>query len=211
MKALDRYYEILEAITRTSQKYERCVELMVVTKSAPWDDIESILQAGCHLFGENRLQDITHKWPPKPMAQPYYGLHYIGQIQSNKLPIIFEKCDGILSLSTLKHIDFLSSQLPRPKRYFAQINVGRESQKAGMAPENLGPFLDYAMSHSIKIEGLTAIPPVHADPEPYFIQLKALADQFSLPSLSMGMSGDYITAIKRGSTMVRIGSAIFGT
>jgi pyridoxal phosphate enzyme (YggS family) len=210
MKALDRYYDILETITRTGQKYQRSVELMVATKSAQWDEIEPIIQAGCKLFGENRLQDIPHKWPSQPMADCNHRLHFIGQIQSNKLGAIFEKCDGILSLSKLKHIDYLGSKLPSQKRFFAQINIGYETQKAGITPENLGPFLQHALSHSIKIEGLTAIPPAHADPGPYFTQLKALADKYSLPSLSMGMSEDYITAIKRGSTMVRIGSAIFG-
>ena len=214
MNALDRYYDILESITRMGQKCGRPVELMVVTKSAQWDDIEPIIQAGCSLFGENRLLDILSKWPPQSMDHPPYGLQYIGQIQSNKLPGIFEQCDGILSLSKLKHLDYLSSKLAHSdesgaKRFFAQINIGHEPQKAGIFPENLGPFLHYAMSQDIHIEGLTAIPPAHRDPEPYFIQLKRLADQFSLSSLSMGMSGDYITAIKRGSTMVRIGSAIF--
>ncbi|MBN9564848.1 MAG: YggS family pyridoxal phosphate-dependent enzyme [Alphaproteobacteria bacterium] len=209
MKALDRYYDILETITRAAQKYKRHVELMVVTKSASMDEIEPIMQAGCLLFGENRLQDILKKWLPNTLAHHHHQLHFIGQIQSNKLSTIMEKCDGILSLSKLKHIDLIHTMATPPKRFFAQVNIGYEPQKGGLAPEDLKAFIEYAHGHSIMIEGLAAIPPAHEDPGPYFMHLKALGEKFCLPSLSMGMSDDYLTAIKAGATMVRVGRAIF--
>ncbi|MBX9976778.1 MAG: YggS family pyridoxal phosphate-dependent enzyme [Alphaproteobacteria bacterium] len=190
------------------------VRLVAVTKGRSAHDIETLISEGCVWFGENRLNEITEKWPPLKEKYPHIKLQFIGHIQSNKAENIVKLCDSIVSLdrpSIIHNIAKAHQKYSKPMEFLIQVNCGREPQKGGVLEENLHSLLDLCMACALPITGLMTIPPADQDPTPYFKQLKALCIRHKLFECSMGMSNDYSLAIDLGATQVRIGRALFSS
>jgi pyridoxal phosphate enzyme (YggS family) len=190
------------------------VRLVAASKTVPADRLLDALNAGVKTFGENRVQEAVSKWPQIRVEFPEVELHLIGPLQSNKASIAVRLFDVIQSLDTSKLAQTLvrcrdnGATLPR---LLCQVNIGQEPQKAGVLPEDVERFVrDCQLDHGLELIGLMCIPPQGEDPTPYFIRLAHMRDRLGVEHCSMGMSGDYVEAIRYGATMVRVGSRIFG-
>jgi len=189
------------------------VNLIVVTKGRPLLDIEKIINAGHLNFGENRVQESIDKWSDFLKLNPSIKLHFIGKLQTNKVTDVVRYFSFMHSLDNEKLALKLSNEEKSQKKnlsYFIQVNLGEENQKSGILKQDLSRFVNYCKKDlKLNIVGLMCLPPIDQNSEKYFKELKQLASDNNLKELSMGMSNDYISAIKNGSTFVRIGSGIF--
>ncbi len=209
--------EVRAAIAAAIEKSGReagSAKLVAVSKTHGNEIITHALEAGQRLFGENRVQEAAQKWPELRTEYQGIELHLIGPLQSNKAAEAVALFDAIQTVDREKIAAALAAEMKkqgrRPK-VFVQVNTGNEPQKAGIAPEALPEFLKTMHEkYGLSIAGLMCIPPVDEDPAIHFRMLAALAKTAELKELSMGMSGDYATAIAEGATLVRVGSAIFG-
>ncbi len=193
------------------------VTLVAVSKTHPAEAIEPLLVQGQRQFGENRVQEAQGKWPALREAYPDVELHLIGQLQSNKAEDAVAMFDVIHSLdrpSLVKALGKAMDKLDRRVPCFVQVDVGEEDQKGGCAVADLPALLDQAREAGIPVAGLMCIPPLDIEPAPFFAFLDKLARDHGPADdswgRSMGMSGDYETAIKLGATHVRVGTALFG-
>jgi PLP dependent protein len=188
--------------------------LVAVSKTHGEDRIAPVLEAGQRIFGENRVQEAHGKWPALKARWPDIELHLIGPLQSNKAREAVALFDAIHSLDRPKLAQALKAEIERTGRapsLFIQLNTGEEPQKAGVAPVDASDFIALCRDElKLPVKGLMCIPPAGENPAPHFALLQKLAREHSLPWLSMGMSGDFESAIKFGATHVRIGTAIFG-
>jgi len=190
------------------------VTLVAVSKTHDADTIRPTLDAGQRVFGENRVQEAEGKWPALRADFPDLELHLIGPLQSNKAREAVALFDVIESVDRPKVAQALSEEMTRQGRHPAclvQINTGLEEQKAGIAPQQADAFIASCRALGLSIIGLMCIPPVDENPAPHFALLREIARRNGLTVLSMGMSGDYQTAIALGATHVRVGTAIFGS
>jgi pyridoxal phosphate enzyme (YggS family) len=189
------------------------VNLIVVTKGRSLLDIEKIINAGHFNFGENRVQESIDKWSDFLKLNPSIKLHFIGKLQTNKATDVVRYFSFMHSLDNDKLALKLSNEEKSQKKnlsYFIQVNLGEENQKSGILKKDLSEFVNYCKNDlKLNIVGLMCLPPIDQNSEKYFKELKQLASDNNLRELSMGMSNDYISAIKNGSTFVRIGSGIF--
>lgn len=191
------------------------VELVAVSKTFPAEAIEPFLAAGQRVFGENRVQEARDKWPGLRATYPDVTLHLIGPLQTNKARDAVALFDVIETVDRDKLAGVLAAEMARAGRRlpcFVQVNIGLEEQKAGIAPAGTVAFVQRCRDvHGLDIVGLMCIPPDGVPPGPYFAHLATLARDAGVSGLSMGMSGDFETAIAMGATHVRVGSALFGT
>lgn len=190
------------------------VTLTAVTKTHDAARIRPVLEAGHRVFGENRVQEAQGKWPALREAFPDVVLHLIGPLQSNKARDAIALFDVIETLDRPKLARALrdaGERAGRMPRLLVQVNTGEEPQKAGVPPREADAFLAACRGEfDLTVEGLMCIPPADDPPAPHFALLAAIARRNGLSVLSMGMSGDYETAVQLGATHVRVGSAIFG-
>jgi pyridoxal phosphate enzyme (YggS family) len=188
--------------------------LVAVSKTFPAEDMVPALAAGQRLFGENRVQEAEGKWPALVAEHPDIELHLIGPLQSNKAREAVALFDVIHTVDREKIAAALAAEMTRQgrrPRLFVQVNTGLEPQKAGIAPREAAAFIERCRAvHGLAIEGLMCIPPAEESPGPHFALLAKLGREIGVGALSMGMSGDFETAIAFGATHVRVGSAIFG-
>jgi PLP dependent protein len=213
---LDRVRAAIAAVARGVNRDPSLVALIAVSKTFGADDIRPLLEAGHRDFGENRVQEAYEKWPTLKAEYPDVRLHLIGPLQSNKVGDAVALFDVIHSVGRLKIAGAIAiamiGQGRRPK-LFVQVNTGEESQKAGVLPSAVPEFLRMCCGvdgWNLTIAGLMCIPPVDEEAAVHFAFLAQLAKDLGLNGLSMGMSGDFETAIQFGATHVRVGSAIFG-
>ncbi|MDE2383651.1 MAG: YggS family pyridoxal phosphate-dependent enzyme [Alphaproteobacteria bacterium] len=189
--------------------------LVAVSKTFSAGEIEPVLQAGQRLFGENRVQEAAAKWPGLRVKFGGVELHLIGPLQSNKAAEAVALFDVIQTIDRPKIAEAVAKEMKKAGkrlRCLIQVNTGHEPQKAGIAPEALDGFLRQCREdYALPVSGLMCIPPVEGDPRPHFKALAEMAKRHGLKELSMGMSGDFETAIEEGATLVRVGSAIFGS
>ncbi len=189
--------------------------LMAVSKFQPEDKINEALAAGQRLFGENRVQDAQKRWGHRKADMPDLMLHLIGALQTNKVREAVALFDVIQTLDREKLARALAEEMTRqgrPLPCFIQVNTGEEPQKGGVLPHDLPPFHDFCVKAcGLDIRGLMGLPPENDPPALHFALLKHLAGQVGVSGLSMGMSGDYDKAVALGSTIVRIGTGLFGT
>lgn len=190
------------------------IALIAVSKQQPDARIDSALEAGLRIFGENKVQEAQERWQPRRPLLPDLELHLIGPLQSNKAGDAVALFDVIHTLDRPKIARALKIEMDKQNRQlpcFIQVNTGDEPQKAGIAPTEVPEFYGLCRSEiGLDILGLMCIPPVYEEAAMHFALLKTLADKLSLPKLSMGMSGDYEEAIAFGATHIRVGSALFG-
>ena len=189
--------------------------LVVVSKTFAAAEIEPLILAGQRAFGENRVQEAQGKWPGLKSKYPDLELHLIGPLQSNKVAEALALFDVIQTIDRPKIVEAIAAACAKQGkalRYFIQVNTGREPQKAGVMPEAVDDFLHLCrQAYRLNVVGLMCIPPAEGDPRPHFKALAEMAARNGLKELSMGMSGDFETAIAEGASYVRVGSAIFGT
>ena len=187
--------------------------IVVVSKKRSYDQIKPLLQAKHLDYGENQIQEALNKWPSIIASNKEIRLHLIGRLQSNKAKAAFNLFEFIHSLDSeklAKIFSTLEKDAGIKKKYFIQVNVGNENQKAGISVDKVNQFSSYCVKQlNLNVLGLMCIPPVNQDPKKHFIKLNELNINNGFKELSMGMSNDYVDAIQCGSTCVRIGSAIF--
>ena len=189
------------------------VTLIAVSKTRPAGAITPLLALGQRHFGENRVQEAQDKWPALKEAHPAVQLHLIGRLQSNKAEDAARLFDCIHSLDRPSLIGALSKAFDKTGRRvpcFVQVNVGEEGQKGGCPIAELAPLVAEAREAQIPLAGLMCIPPEGIEPAPYFAFLDKLARDHGLDGRSMGMSGDFETAVMLGATHIRVGTALFG-
>lgn len=215
--APSRLAEVKARIAAAESEAKRpagAVTLVAVSKTFEADAVRPVLVAGQRVFGENRVQEAQGKWPALKADFPDIELHLIGPLQSNKAKDAVALFDVIESVDREKIAFELAREMKkqgRTPRLYVQVNTGLEEQKAGIDPRETAAFVARCREvHGLGIEGLMAIPPVGENPGPHFALLEKLARECGLRRLSMGMSGDFETAIRFGATSVRVGSAIFG-
>lgn len=189
------------------------IALIAVSKTQPAAAVAAAYVAGQRSFGENRVQEAAEKFPALQAAHPDIRLHLIGALQTNKAARAVSLCDSIATLDRPKLVAVLAQEMARQQRrlpLLIEVNIGAEPQKAGILPHDLPEFLAQCRALGLGINGLMCIPPQGDDPAPHFTALARLADTHQLAVRSMGMSGDYETAIRCGSTQIRVGTALFG-
>ncbi|MDO1584742.1 YggS family pyridoxal phosphate-dependent enzyme [Rhizobium oryzicola] len=190
------------------------VQLVAVSKTFEADAIRPVIASGQRVFGENRVQEAQGKWPELKSETAGIELHLIGPLQSNKAADAVALFDVIETIDREKIARAVADEMRKQQkqlRLYVQVNIGMEPQKAGIPPKETAQFADFCRNDlGLTIEGLMCIPPADQNPGPYFALLAKLAGECGLSRLSMGMSGDFETAIQFGATSVRVGSAIFG-
>lgn len=190
------------------------VELIAVSKTFSADEIRPFLTAGQRLFGENRVQEAKAKWPDLRALYDGIELHLIGPLQTNKAREAVETFDVIQTLDRDKLAGVLRTEFDRAGKslpVYVQVNIGLEPQKAGIPPAEAVAFVERCRAvHGLDVVGLMCIPPDGLPPGGFFAQLATLGRAAGVANLSMGMSGDFETAIAMGATHVRVGSALFG-
>ena len=198
---------------RIARREVEDVTLIAVSKTHPAERIAPLLEQGQRVFGENRVQEAQAKWPALRERYPDAELHLIGQLQSNKAQDAVELFDVIHSLDRASLLKALVKAFDRTGRRvpcFVQVDVGEESQKGGVRANELTAFIEQARACDIPLAGLMCLPPAGIEPAPFFAFLDKLARDHDLAGRSMGMSGDFETAIRLGATHVRVGTALFG-
>lgn len=214
--------ERLEAIRKRIEQARRrfgpppdTVELVAVSKTFGAAAIRPFLAAGQRVFGENRVQETKEKWPELRADFPGVELHLIGPLQTNKAREAVALFDVIQTVDRDRLAEVLRAEMERGGRrlpVFVQVNIGEEPQKAGISPADAVGFVGRCRTeHGLEVVGLMAIPPDGVPAGPYFAQMAGLAKDAAVAKLSMGMSGDFETAIAMGATHVRVGSALFGS
>jgi pyridoxal phosphate enzyme (YggS family) len=207
--AATRLHHVRAEIARAAKAARRDpsdITLVAVSKRRSADEIEALIAAGQRDFGESRVQEAQDKWPAIRARHPDVRLHMIGRLQSNKAAEAAALFDVIHSLDRQSLLDALTAT---PKPAYVQVNLGEEEQKGGVALGELGAFIDAVRASPIPLAGLMAIPPADLEPGPFFAFLNELARRHDVTGLSMGMSGDYATAVTLGATIVRVGTALF--
>ena len=213
--AATRLAEVREQIARAANAARRDpkdVALVAVTKRRGPEEIEPLITAGLTEFGENRVAEAAGKWPALRAAHPGLRLHMIGQLQSNKGDEAAELFDVIHSLDRMSLLKALATAGEKSGRFpsvYVQVNIGAEEQKGGVAVDGLPELIEAVRGSPLPLAGLMAMPPKELEPGPFFALLAELARRHDVSGLSMGMSGDYATAVMLGATAVRIGSALF--
>lgn len=212
----DRLREIRENIAEACDKYrsDDNVGIMAVTKTVPPEVVNWVFDMGLDLLGENRVQEFQSK---KDIYLPQARVHFIGHLQTNKVKYIINDMDMIQSVDSIRlgqEIDRLAAANNRIMDILCEVNIGGEESKDGVAPEELKGLLDElsALEH-INIRGLMTIPPP-SDSDIFLGRMAelygSLKDEYGMDTLSMGMTHDYVQAVRHGSTLVRIGSGLFG-
>ena len=189
------------------------VTLIAVSKVQPDARVAAVLDEGHRVFGENRVQEAAGKWPGFRERYEGIDLHLIGPLQTNKARQamgLFQAIHSVDRPKVAQAIARLAQEMGHCPEVFLQVNTGEEPQKAGVLPAEADAFVAEARALDLPLRGLMCIPPAEEEPSLHFALLAKIAERNGLTGLSMGMSGDFESAIALGATHVRVGSAIFG-
>jgi pyridoxal phosphate enzyme (YggS family) len=211
MTALQNIHDRMAKAALEAGRDPAAVTLVAVSKTQAWEAVAPVLAAGQRVFGENRVQEAQERWANR---RDGLELRLIGPLQSNKAAEAAHLFDVIETLDREKLARVLADEqqaLGRGLRLYIQVNTGEEPQKAGVTPQDADGFIAQCRTDfGLAVEGLMAIPPADEPPGPHFALLAKIAARNGVEKLSMGMSGDFETAIRFGATSVRVGSALFG-
>ncbi|MBB3764781.1 YggS family pyridoxal phosphate-dependent enzyme [Sphingomicrobium lutaoense] len=210
---LSRVRERIARAARRAGRDPAQVTLVAVSKTRSAEEILPLLEEGHRDFGENRVAEAQEKWPALKAQYPDVRLHMVGQLQSNKAAEAAEIFDVIHSLdreSLLKALVKAVEDGGRAPDCYVQVNIGAEDQKGGVAIAELESFLARVRETPLPLAGLMAMPPQGLEASPFFALTEELARRHGLDGLSMGMSNDYESAVMLGSSLVRVGTALFG-
>ena len=203
----------IENILKKKNLQNPLPKIIAVSKTFPVSSILPLINHGHIHFGENKIQESIDKWTDLKKNYSNLKLHMVGKLQTNKVKFAIKLFDYIHSVDNKKLIKKIyDEQIKQNKKIkiFIQVNIGDESQKSGIAIDNVNELILYCKELNLDLVGLMCIPPVDKNPNKYFKEIKSLNDKLNLKELSMGMSGDYIKAAEYSSTYLRIGSSIFG-
>ena len=210
---LDTIRSHIARVCKPARRAPQDVTLIAVSKTQDAGAIQPLIDAGQRVFGENRVQEAQGKWPALRAAYPDLALHLIGQLQSNKAEEAVALFDVIHSLDRPSLLTALAKAMDKAGRRvpcFVQVNIGDEAQKGGCPINELPAFIAAVRAADVPLAGLMCIPPADTEAAPFFALLAKLAADNGVTGLSMGMSGDYETAVMLGATHVRVGTALFG-
>ncbi len=215
-EASQRLADVRAQIVRSAKIAGRkpdSITLIAISKTQDAEAIRPLIDAGQRVFGENRVQEAEAKWPKLRETTPDIALHLVGQLQSNKAEDAVALFDAIHSVDRPSLVGALAramDKLGKRPACFLQVNIGDEDQKGGCPVLELPALLTEARAADLPIQGLMCVPPLELEPAPYFALLAKIARDNGLEGLSMGMSGDFETAVTIGATHVRVGTALFG-
>jgi pyridoxal phosphate enzyme (YggS family) len=214
MSGLAEIEQRIAAAAQTTGRDPAEVTLVAISKVQPAERIEAALEAGHRVFGENRVQEAQGRWPGIRERYPDVELHLVGPLQTNKTRQAVELFDVIETVDRPKLARKLAeifADTGKALPCYIQVNTGEEPQKAGVLPAQADAFIAECREiHGLPVAGLMCIPPIGEEPALHYALLKKIANRNGLTGLSMGMSGDFETAIALGATLVRVGSALFG-
>ena len=194
-------------------KINKKPKVIAVSKTFKIDKIMPLIEFGHIDYGENKVQEALEKWRDIKKEKSEIKLHMIGRLQTNKVKFAVQLFDYIHSVDSEKLAKKISDEQNKIKKkikIFLQVNIGNESQKSGIDKTEISELVNYSRKIGLDVIGLMCIPPVNTDPENYFKQMSELNNELGFSELSMGMSSDFLVAVKYSSTFVRVGSNIFG-
>ena len=194
-------------------KINKKPKIIAVSKTFKIDKIMPLIEFGHIDYGENKVQEALEKWTDIKKTNSEIKLHMIGRLQTNKVKFAVQLFDYIHSVDSEKLAKKISDEQNKIKKkikIFLQVNIGNESQKSGINKTEITQLVNYSRKIGLDVIGLMCIPPVNTDPENYFKQMSELNNELGFSELSMGMSSDFLVAVKHSSTFVRVGSNIFG-
>ncbi len=190
------------------------VNIVAVSKTFPIGHILPLINYGHQHYGENKVQEAQEKWTSLKSDFPNLKLHLIGKLQTNKVKFAIPLFDYIHSLDSIKLAEKISIEQKKKNfkpKIFIQINLGKENQKSGIDENDLESFYQKCVTkYNLNIIGIMCLPPFDEDPSPFFKKMQNLSESLKLKEISMGMSNDYMDALKYKTTYIRVGSKIFG-
>tara|TARA_B110000037_G_scaffold205317_1_gene250111 strand:+ start:528 stop:1187 length:660 start_codon:yes stop_codon:yes gene_type:complete len=208
------YIEELIKSKVNHEKIDKLPKIIAVSKTFSLNNILPLIEYGHIHYGENKVQEATDKWTDIKSKKTNIKLHLIGKLQTNKVKQALKIFDYIHSLDSEKLANKIAEeqkkQGKRPK-IFLQVNIGNEDQKSGVSREKISDFYILCKNLNLDIVGTMCIPPNNKNTESYFLEMSKINQELNFKDLSMGMSRDYMNAIKNNATYVRIGSKIFGS
>jgi len=203
----------IEDLIKTKVNHEKLTKIIAVSKTFPIENVLPLIEHGHVHYGENKVQEALDKWSDIKILNNNIKLHLIGRLQTNKVKFALKIFDYIHSLDSEKLATKISveqeKQEKKPK-IFIQVNIGNEDQKSGINKDNLVDFYKFCKNLNLNIIGTMCIPPNDGNTEKYFSEMNKINQKLNFKDLSMGMSGDYLEAIKNNATYIRVGSKIFG-
>ena len=203
----------IEDLIKSKVNDDKLPKIIAVSKTNPIENILPLIDHGHLHYGENKVQEALDKWTDIKNQNKNIKLHLIGRLQSNKVKFALKIFDYIHSLDSeklaTKIADEQTKQGKKPK-IFIQVNIGNEDQKSGINKERLGDFYKFCKDLNLDVIGTMCIPPNDQNTEKYFFEMNKINQELNFKELSMGMSGDYLEAVKNNATYVRVGSKIFG-
>ena len=203
----------IEELIKSKANHDKLPTIIAVSKTFPIENVLPLIEHGHLHYGENKVQEAIVKWSDIKF-KGNIKLHLIGGLQTNKVKFALQIFDYIHSLDSeklaTKIADEQVKQGKKPK-IFIQVNIGNEEQKSGINKEKLGDFYKFCKNLNLDVIGTMCIPPNDSNTEEYFSEMKDINQELNFKDLSMGMSGDYMDAVKNSATYVRIGSKIFGS
>ena len=204
----------IEDLIKTKVNHEKLTKIIAVSKTFPIENVLPLIEHGHVHYGENKVQEALDKWSDIKILNNNIKLHLIGRLQTNKVKFALKIFDYIHSLDSEKLATKISveqeKQEKKPK-IFIQVNIGNEDQKSGINKDNLVDFYKFCKNLNLDIIGTMCIPPNNGNTEKYFSEMNKINQKLNFKDLSMGMSGDYLEAIKNNATYIRVGSKIFGS
>ena len=210
MNILSNFQKIFNDINLTKKK----VTIIAVSKTFNINQIMPLIHFGHKDYGENKVQETLDKWKPNLLNENKIKLHMLGRLQSNKVNEAVKIFSYIHSLDSERlalKLSYAEKTINKNLSYFIQVNIASESQKSGIALNQVDDFINFCLNDlRLNVIGLMCLPPINVDPVPFFEKLTLIGTRNNLNNFSMGMSQDYLQAINLGATYVRIGSGIFG-
>ena len=204
----------IEELIKSKANHDKLTKIIAVSKTFPIEKVSPLIEHGHLHYGENKVQEALEKWTDIKNENHNIQLHLIGRLQTNKVKFALRIFDYIHSLDSEKLANKIADEQQKHKKkpkIFIQVNVGNEDQKSGIDKRNLNDFYIFCKKLNLDIIGTMCIPPNDGNTEKYFSEMSDLNKKLNLKELSMGMSEDYLEAIRYNATYVRVGSKIFGT
>ena len=213
--SIKNYEDIIRSIKLKfeDQNTSKLPKIIAVSKTFALDNILPLIEYGHLDYGENKVQEAIDKWSEIKIKKPQIKLHLIGKLQTNKVKFAIRIFDYIHSVDSIKLAKKISDEQKKQNKkvkIFIQVNIGSEEQKSGIDVNKIEELLNFCKELKLDVIGLMCIPPINKDSSKYFKKMSLLKNDFNLQQLSMGMSSDYLDAIKNNATYLRIGSSIFG-
>ena len=213
--SIKKYEDIIRLIKLKieDQNISKLPKIIAVSKTFALDNILPLIEYGHLDYGENKVQEAIEKWSEIKIKKPQIKLHLIGKLQTNKVKFairIFDYIHSVDSIKLAKKISDEQNKQNKKVKIFIQVNIGSEEQKSGIDVNKIEELLNFCKKLELDVIGLMCIPPINKDSSKYFQKMSLLKNDFNLQQLSMGMSSDYLDAIKNNATYLRIGSSIFG-